>query len=76
MNNERRKAISVIVDLLEGVQSDIEDLAGEEQDSFDNMPEGIQMSERGDRAEEAIQNLNEAKDAVLEAMSLLGEASA
>lgn len=57
MNNERRARIRAIISKLEELNSEIEDIRSEEQDAFDNMPEGLQSSERGDQAQEAISNL-------------------
>ena len=44
----------------------IEDSLNDEQDYFDNMPEGIQNSEKGEMAQEAIDKLQEAVDLVNE----------
>lgn len=60
MNNARRERIRSIISKLEDIQTEIEELTGEEQDAFDNMPEGLQSSERGDVAQEAISNLEAA----------------
>lgn len=60
MNNQRRERISKIVSALQELQSQIEDITSEEQDAFYNMPEGLQSSERGDKAQEAISNLESA----------------
>lgn len=57
MNNDRRARIRKLIEQLEGINSEIEDLRADEQDAFDNMPEGLQSSERGDKAQEAISNL-------------------
>lgn len=55
MNNKRRNKIQNIIDHLEDVIAD-------EQDAYDNMPEGIQESDKGEVMEEGLGNLNEAKD--------------
>ncbi len=54
MNKARRKA-------LEEIYNQLEILAGEEQEAFDNMPESLQGSERGQRMEEYIDNIETAK---------------
>lgn len=41
-------------------QSQLETLRDEEQEYFDNMPEGLQGGDKGSAAEEAISNLDEA----------------
>lgn len=55
-------------------QSDIEDILYEEQDAFDNMPEGLQSSYRGEISEESIEYLEEAVDGLDAIESLLDEA--
>ena len=54
MNKNRRKAIGDIYDKLIDIQSDLECIRDEEQEAFDNLPESIQYSERGERMEEYI----------------------
>ena len=60
MNAERRKQIQSLIAQVEDLQSEINGILEAEQESFDNMPEGLQSSERGEKAEEAIQQLEEA----------------
>ena len=55
MNNTRRKELQKIIDSLE-------DVITYEQDAYDNMPEGIQDSEKGEVMQEGLDSLNEAKD--------------
>ena len=50
MNNQRRKEIDKIMAEVEELKSRIESLQVEEQDSLDNMPEGLQNSERGEKS--------------------------
>ncbi len=57
MNKERRKTLETILEMLE-------DVIVCEQDAFDNMPESLQYSERGESIEEGIQNLEEAKELI------------
>jgi uncharacterized coiled-coil DUF342 family protein len=67
MNKDRRKAIDAIKDKVEDLRmqaeqpaQEITDLAGEEQDYFDNMPESLQGGDRGQAAEAAIGELESA----------------
>ncbi len=76
MNNNRRKEIEKIqkklAEALENmalIASEIEDIIGEEQDYFDNMPESLQGSEKGQASESAIDALEEVKDSI-EALDL------
>lgn len=59
MNNTRRKAIMKIAERLEELKTDFELLRDEEQEAFDNLPEGIQESERGEHMENIIYNMEE-----------------
>lgn len=61
-------AVLKIVNLNQAIQ----EIADEEQDSFDNMPESLQASDRGAQSEAAIDILN---DAVSEAEGLGSDAS-
>ena len=75
MNNTRRKALRDILDQLEALKTSIEDFQEEEQEAFDNLPEGLQDSEKGetmynaiDNLESALSSLEEAQDYILEAV--------
>lgn len=57
MNAERRAKISTLRDQLEELQQ-------EEQSAFDNLPEGLQQSERGQASEAAADNLAEAVESI------------
>ena len=52
-------------DLIPDVAS-VEEIRDEEQEPFDNLPEGLQSSERGNAMEEAISNLDSAIDGINE----------
>ena len=71
MNAERRKRITELVTLLEGLKTDIEAVQQEEQDYYDNMPENLQGSEKGQAAEAAADNLDEAAQAIESAIDYL-----
>ena len=73
MNKNRRNAISDIYDKLIDIQSNLECIRDEEQEAFDNLPESIQYSERGERMEEYISSLEEALDYVDYAVESLDE---
>lgn len=67
MNKDRRKALQEAVTLLEKVRGDIDDAKSlletakdEEQDYFDNMPEAFQQADKGQAAEAAVSELDEA----------------
>ena len=72
MNQLRRKEIGRLTDLMNRKRYDITvDLAGEienirdeEQEAYDNLPDGIKESDRGWQMEEAIDNLESALQAL------------
>jgi prefoldin subunit 5 len=62
MNKARRTAVdkelATVRDAMDALRTALENLQGlaaEEQDCFDNMPEGLQASENGQRIEEIAQ---------------------
>jgi len=75
MNNQRRKEIKAVLDELAALRSRVEDLQNEEQDYFDNMPENLQQSERGEKAEQAASRLEDALTAFDEIEEALNEAA-
>ena len=64
MNNERRKALRIVITKLEEARARLDDVAADEHEAFDNMPEGLQMSERGETMEEGLDVLDEALDGI------------
>lgn len=52
---------------LDDLHGEVEALRDEEQEYLDNMPEGLQQGERGEAAQEAISNLENACDKIDEA---------
>jgi len=60
MNADRRNRIQEILGLVSELREKIEEIRGEEQDAFDNMPESLQQSERGQTSESAASSLGEA----------------
>lgn len=76
MNNDRRARIQALIDKLEDIKEDIDSIKEEEQGYYDNMPESIQAGERGDKAQEAIDNLENALSSFDEISDYLEEALA
>lgn len=60
MNNARRAAIRSIIEKLEALNDEIQEVLGEEQDYYDNMPESFQSGDKGEVAQNAISNLESA----------------
>lgn len=73
MNAKQRKELQGYVDSLEEIKSNIEIMMEEETGKLDNMPEGLQESERGDAMQEAISNLESAASSLEEAIDYLNE---
>lgn len=64
MNAQRRTAINKIIGSLNENLSELQNIAQEEQEAFDNMPESLQGGERGQKCEEAAQAIQEAADEI------------
>lgn len=75
MNNERRKKIGLVKKLIQDANRLVDEIKDEEQDYFDNMPENLQGSDRGCAAEDAIDSLDAAMEALDEALSNLEDAA-
>ena len=71
MNKARRKAIEEIIDQLGTLKEQIESVSEEEQEAFDNLPESIQYSERGDAMSDYITDLDDAASSIDDVMSTL-----
>jgi poly-gamma-glutamate capsule biosynthesis protein CapA/YwtB (metallophosphatase superfamily) len=69
MNNDRRKEINKAIGLLQEALSILEVARDEEGDTFNNMPENLQSSERGQKTEEAYGQLESACCVIEEAIS-------
>lgn len=83
MNKQRRKRIENVIrkielvkteinnssEYLQNIKKELEDILYEEENYFDNMPENLQGSMRGEAAEEAIDYLTEAIDSIDDALN-------
>lgn len=59
MNKQRRKEIAKAIDLIKQAREILETVKDEEQEAFDNLPESIQYSERGETMEEYISTIED-----------------
>ena len=75
MNQMKRNILRKARSMLENASELVIQVRDDEQDSFDNLPEGIQESERGQKMEEAIDAMDSAMDSISEAIEHLEEAS-
>ena len=58
MNAQKRKELQKAIDYLEKAKAIIEEIRDEEQNCFDSLLEGLQCSEKGDKFQETIDNLD------------------
>ena len=80
MNKQRREKIRQLKARFQDIQtelkqasSELSSILNEEQDAFDNMPEGLQISYRGMCSEDAIDNMEEASEKLDEVIELLSD---
>ena len=71
MNDKRRRFIKRGVELIMDGKSIIDTALEEEQECFDNLPEGIQCSDKGSEMEDAIDALQTASDDIDDALGYL-----
>lgn len=64
MNKERRDRLSDVIASLEEAKDLLEDVKNDEHDAFDNMPVGLQCSERGSKMEDYIELMEDAGDQI------------
>ena len=57
--------------MIQNAHDVLEEVRDEEQDAYDNLPEGLQYSERGEMMDEAVNNLEEAVDYLDDVLSSL-----
>lgn len=62
MNNQRRKEIAKAIRLIDEAKTILENIEYEEQESYDNLPESLQETERGEKMTDAIDSLSEAQN--------------
>ena len=73
MNAQGRKEIAKYIASLNEIKDKLESMMDDEQDKFDNMPEGLQESERGEAMQEAISCLEEAASGIDDVIDRLNE---
>ena len=73
MNKDRRNRIAKIIEEIEKATEKLRSVLSEEETVFENMPENLQCSMRGEESEECIDYMNEAIDSLENAIEQLGE---
>ena len=76
MNQKRRKRIIELAAQLDDLRIDLEAIRDEEQEAFDNMPESLQLSEKGEEMQTGVDTLTECVDQLEELAQTLGEVAA
>lgn len=76
MNKIRRKNLEDLQSRLCELREAIESVMDDEREAYDNLPESLQMSERGEAMSDAIDTMQAAIDCLEEAESSLEEAAA
>jgi hypothetical protein len=66
MNNERRACLLNIVEKLTAFKDEVFEVQDEEQTAYENMPEPLQGTERGQASEQAASDLDDAVNALQE----------
>ena len=54
MNKERKGRFNDVISSLEEAKGELEDILNEEQDSYDSLPDDLQMSSRGEKMQDYI----------------------
>lgn len=71
MNKKRLLQLSDLYRQMDKINDVLQELTSDEESAYDNMPESIQQSEKGDVMQEGIDNLNEAVDYLSDAIGAL-----
>ena len=73
MNQERRNTLEEINETIGGLLAQVEELIEQENEAYDNLPESIQNSERGESMQTAIDNLESLQSSLEEAAGYIEE---
>lgn len=64
MNKQRRSVLREIIDRLYPIKDEIEAVMDEEQDAYDNLPDGIRESDRGETMADNVSELQDVIDSL------------
>lgn len=59
MNKERRNRLHDVISLLDEAYNLLCEIQEEEQESYDNLPESLQLTERGEEMEKAVETMDD-----------------
>lgn len=71
MNKQRRKDVDAVIDRIDDLKTDIDDVINDEQDTYFNLPDSLQASEKGDKYETVIALMESSKKSLDTARELL-----
>lgn len=74
MNKSRRSRIDTIIEQIDNLLSDLNEIRDEEESAYENLPESLQDTDRGQSMCDAIDSIEEALDCLEEASSVLDDA--
>lgn len=74
MNAQRRKQLERIIDKLDALNAEIESIRDDEQNAYDNMPESLQDSDRGERMTTIIDYIDDATSSLGDVIDYLESA--
>lgn len=74
MNAQRRKDIAKAIALIEEAIAILDNVAEEEREAFDNLPESLQYSERGEQMEECADAIEDVSRELTDQIDSLNDA--
>lgn len=74
MNAQRRKEIAKAIALIEDAIAILDRVAEEEREAYDNLPESLQYSERGERMEECAEAIEYVSSELTDQIDSLNDA--
>ena len=73
MNKARRDQILMVIQKIDNIKAALEVILYDEQEAYDNIPDSLKESERGETSMEAQENMEAAIQTLEEAMECLEE---
>ena len=73
MNKRRRNEVKEVCAKLQAIRDELDDIRSDEQDAYDNIPEGLSESEAAEESGEAIDAMESATDDIEAAIETLEE---
>ena len=73
MNNDRRERLTIAIEKINEASAIVTECTEEEWEYFDNMPEGLQGSEKGDQASDVVDELTSITEELNDILSRVEE---